>query len=380
MAQPVPVTAVFINRTIINGRRDIRRLRLVTTLVDSRQMRKVSRTAAPLGGAQPWLRAAALALLLCPAGDAAEAPALAREANISLGKVEGRIDHLAVDLVRRRLFVAELGNDTVGVVDLGGQRLLQTLAGLHEPQGVGYSASTDELFVTNGGDGSVSIFSGESLMLTGQMRLGDDADNVRLLAQPSRVLIGYGQGALAMIDATRKSRMDFPLKGHPEGFQVLKGGARVLVNVPDRNEIAVVDIPAAKQTASWPLGEMNGNFPMAIDESDQVVWVATRQPAKLIAMDVTSGARKAVLESCGDADDIMIDARRHRIYVSCGSGHIDVWDTREGKHLRIARLETSPGARTALFVPELDRLYVAVRANQDTPAAIWVYRPTSAPP
>ena len=36
IAQPVPVTAVFINRTINKGRRDNRRLRLVTTLVDSR--------------------------------------------------------------------------------------------------------------------------------------------------------------------------------------------------------------------------------------------------------------------------------------------------------------------------------------------------------
>src|SRR5262245_8495752 len=32
---------------------------------------------------------------------------------IPLGDVSGRIDHLAIDLARRRLFVAELGNDTV---------------------------------------------------------------------------------------------------------------------------------------------------------------------------------------------------------------------------------------------------------------------------
>jgi hypothetical protein len=112
-----------------------------------------------------------------------------------------------------------------------------------------------------------------------------------------------------------------------------------------------------------------------VDEENQTAWVATRAPAKLIAMDAMSGARKTVLESCGDADDVMIDGKRHRIYVICGSGHIDVWDTRAGSYLKIARLETSPGARTALFVPELDRLYLAVRASQGAPAAIWVYRP-----
>ena len=306
-----------------------------------------------------------------------------REATISLGDVAGRLDHLAVDLARRRLFVTELGNDSVGVIDLGPLRLLRTLTGFSEPQGVGYSASTDELFVANGGDGIVGIYSGEALKLTGQIRLGDDSDNVRILAQPSQAIIGYGQGALAIVEATHKTRlMDIKLKGHPEGFQILESGARALVNVPDRNEIAVIDIHSAKQIASWPLGNDHGNFPLAV-ENDQVAWVATRQPARLIAFDIATGARKAELDSCGDADDLMIDARRHRLYVICGSGHIDVWETRDGKYLKVVRVETSPGARTALYVPELDRLYLAVRANAGVPPAIWVYRPngaTSAPP
>jgi hypothetical protein len=35
-----------------------------------------------------------------------------------------------------------------------------------------------------------------------------------------------------------------------------------------------------------------------------------------------------------------------------------------------------PGARTSLFVPELDRLLLAVRAEAEQPASIWVFRPT----
>jgi hypothetical protein len=37
------------------------------------------------------------------------------EAKIPLGAVRGRIDHMAVDLRRQRLFVAELENDTVAL-------------------------------------------------------------------------------------------------------------------------------------------------------------------------------------------------------------------------------------------------------------------------
>ena len=68
---------------------------------------------------------------------AADPPPLALDGKIALGKVSGRIDHLAVDLGRHRLFVAELGNDTVGVVDLKGGSVQHRIKGLREPQGVG---------------------------------------------------------------------------------------------------------------------------------------------------------------------------------------------------------------------------------------------------
>jgi len=94
-----------------------------------------------------------------PAQPAGTAP-LQLEAEIPLGNVRGRIDHMAVDLKRQRMFVAELGNDSVGVVDLANRKLIQTITGLKEPQGVGYEPSTDMLYVANAGDGSVRLFGG----------------------------------------------------------------------------------------------------------------------------------------------------------------------------------------------------------------------------
>lgn len=70
--------------------------------------------------------------------EAADAVPLALEAKIPLGNVSGRIDHLAVDLARQRLFVAELGSDTLGVVDLAAGKILRTLSGLDRPQGARY--------------------------------------------------------------------------------------------------------------------------------------------------------------------------------------------------------------------------------------------------
>src|SRR5262245_8106416 len=95
-------------------------------------------------------QATAIALSVYGALVAADAASLTVEKRIPLGEVRGRIDHLALDTKRQRLYVAELGNNSLGVVDLRAGRVITTVAGLHEPQGVAYVADTDTVWVANG--------------------------------------------------------------------------------------------------------------------------------------------------------------------------------------------------------------------------------------
>src|SRR5258705_12027375 len=88
---------------------------------------------------------------------------LVLESKIPLGEVSGRIDHLAIDVKRQRLFVAELGSDTLGVVDLAAGKVLRTIAGLKEPQGVAYVPFADSIYGANAGDGSVWVLRGDDL-------------------------------------------------------------------------------------------------------------------------------------------------------------------------------------------------------------------------
>ena len=319
----------------------------------------------------------AVAVVLCHYnGEAFAESALQLEAKIPLGKVSGRIDHMAIDAKRNRLFVAELGNDTVGVVDLTERKVINIIAGLREPQGVGYVPSTDTLYVANAGDGSVRIFKAGNYEPAGKIDLGSDADNIRVDAAANRVVVGYGNGALALIDPVTANKIgDIALKAHPEAFQLARASARIFVNVPQKKEIAVVDRAAGKQIASWSQSN-GGNFPMALDEENQHVVVVFRNSPALGVFSARDGASVANVDVCGDADDVFVDSKRHRAYVSCGSGFLDVFDTQGAAYRRIAHILTVSGARTALFVPELDRLLVAVRASAGEPAAIWVYRPT----
>jgi DNA-binding beta-propeller fold protein YncE len=283
---------------------------------------------------------------------------------------------MAIDLKRQRLFVAELGNDSVGIIDLANRKLLQRIKGLKEPQGVGYEASTDILYVANAGDGSVRLFEGNDYKPAGQIELGSDADNIRIDAATNRVFIGYGSGALAIIDpATRTKIGEIPVKAHPEAFQIDPNTSQIFVNVPDAHGIAVVDRASQKQIGKWSISDRGANFPMALDHVRRRVLVIFRSPAELGVFSVTDGKLIATIETCGDADDVFVDPKRDRVYVSCGAGFIDVLEPKGAAYRRIARIPTISGARTSLFVPELDRLLVAVRASAGAPAAVWMFQP-----
>ena len=320
---------------------------------------------------------AGLALLASTAASAesADKAPLQLEARILLGDVRGRIDHMAVDLKRQRLFVAELGNGSVGVVDLTTHSLLRTITGLNEPQGVGYEPSTDTLFVANARDGLVKLFEGNTYKATGQIELGSDADNVRIDSTAGRVVVGYGDGGLAVVDPSTRSKVqNVPLKAHPESFQIDASTGRIFVNLPDAHAVAVVDSKSGNPLATWPM-DKSGNFAMAVDRDRSRLLVAFRSPPELTVFSMIDGKSISKAETCGDIDDLFVDAKRSRVYVSCGAGYVDVFEIGATTYRRTTRIPTAAGARTSLFVPELDRLLVAVRAGLAGPAAIWVFKP-----
>ena len=314
-------------------------------------------------------------LVLCSTSLAEQPVPLVLEAKIPLDDVRGRIDHLAIDVIHERLFVAALGNNTVEVVDLAARKVTRTLAGLHEPQGVAYSPRAQTLYVANGGDGSLRAFRGPELTPAGGIALGEDADNVRIDEDQQQIYVGYGSGALAVIDqSTYRKVAAIPLAAHPESFQLEKSGPRIFANVPDAGEIAIMDRRTNKQTGSWPTKDLRANFPLALDEPNKRVLTVFRRPATIALFNLESGADMGRIGTCGDADDIFVDDKRGYVYVSCGEGFIDVLADRNSSLTRVARLKTIAGARTALFSPELGRLFLAARAAAGEQAAIWVFR------
>jgi len=297
---------------------------------------------------------------------------------IRLPGVEGRIDHLAVDLADKRLFVAALENNTLEVMDLKSGNRIDQITGLEEPQGVAYVPEANKLLVTNGGGSTAAIYDARSLERLLQVNLGPDPDNVRYDPTTDRAYVGYGEGsgaALAVLDLkTGTKAADIKLSGHPESFQLEKNGNRIFVNVPDSGRVEVVDRREGSLVATWPIQDASENFPMTLDEADHRLFVGTRSPPKLLVLDTDAGKTVASLDCPGDADDIFYDAKTKRVYVSGGAGSIGVFEQKDADHYEpLGEVSTAEGARTSLFVPETRRLYLAAPNYGAQQAEVRVY-------
>ena len=119
------------------------------------------------------------------------------------------------------------------------------------------------------------------------------ADNIRLDRETGRVVVGHGDGALALVETASGSPMtEIQLPGQPEPFQLEYGGPRIFVNVPDAHQITVVVRSAGRQLASWGVTYAWANRPMGR------LLTVYREPALLAAFDTRSGAPVARLPAC----------------------------------------------------------------------------------
>lgn len=290
--------------------------------------------------------------------------------------VKGRIDHMDIDVQDQVVFVAALGNNTVEVVDLKNGKVLYTISGLSEPQGLAYIPKHHELFVANGGTGECIFYNTANLQKVSSVKYDDDADDARYDANADLVYVGYGTGGIGIIDAaTHKQVGNIKLPAHPESFQLDAQQGRLWVNLPGSGMIGVADIKQHKLTDKWKKLLPRANFPMAYDVSQHRIIVGYRVPATLKILDDKTGKEIFSSGMPGDADDLYWDDKTKQIIVSGGSGSVDVFkQTGANIYKQVANIPTRDGARTSLWVPELRLFILAARATDGKPASLIIYR------
>jgi DNA-binding beta-propeller fold protein YncE len=178
----------------------------------------------------------------------------------------GRLDHLAIDTKHARLFIANLSNDSLDIVDLETKKLVKQIPGQKKIQGVAYAPDFNTIFVGNGTDGVCNVFSGEGdYKLLKSIKL-PDADNARYDSDRRFVYVTHAENALSVIDAkTQEVKATIQLPGPPEAFQIHSEAKRIYINTHQPAHVAVIDLDKNQVIAKYPLKLAEANYPLALD-------------------------------------------------------------------------------------------------------------------
>ncbi|MGH7740046.1 MAG: YncE family protein [bacterium] len=306
---------------------------------------------------------------------------------IPMPSVKGRIDHLGIDIKRGRLFIAGLGNNTVEVVNFREGKWVRSIRGYHTPQGIWYVPSVDKVFAASADDGTVRVLRASDLKQIDSIKLAADVNRLIYSPVAHELYAGYGgkaagwnYGVIGIIDP-RTDHLIGTVKvaAHPAEILVNESGQKLFVAIYPASKIQVIEIPKRTVIATWSTGDAHPGD-MALDEANHRLFSGSKDPPVLQIYDTESGKQVASMPIVGGMDGVWFDAKLKRIYISGGraenSGSVEVIQQKDADHYQsIARVPTGPGAGTSLFVPELNRLYVAVPAHDQTNAEVLTFEP-----
>jgi DNA-binding beta-propeller fold protein YncE len=308
----------------------------------------------------------------------AGSPVLERVQKIKLsGRPEKKLDHLALDARRDRLFVANMANRTLDVIDLKQGKLLKSVPGQKGIQGVTYAPDLDRVFVGLGVDGYCNAFDGETYAQLKSFPFPTDADNVRYDPHTGMVYVAHLEKSLGIVEAkTLTVKADLKLHGFPESLTLEKKRPRMYMNTPSPAAVMVFDTEKREVIKTFPLKRASGNYPLALDEPNHRLFIGCRKKPMMLVMDSETGREISSVPVPQDIDDLFFDSKRKRLYAACGEGFLAVIrQLSADRYELLDKLPTSKLARTCLFDAEGSRLFLAVPqfGAMESPE-IWVYR------
>jgi DNA-binding beta-propeller fold protein YncE len=294
-------------------------------------------------------------------------------------------DHFGVDLKGNRLFVSSEEEPAVEVFNLKTGEHVRSLTDFKEPHNVIPFPELKEIYVVDGGASELKILDYDSYKLIGQTALTIDADPyVYDPATKLMYVVNGGRAAhtptclISVVDtATGKKVADMTLDTNRlESMAIEKSGNRLFVNMTGINSIGVIDRNNRTVVQTWPVTAGKDNVPLQYDEATHRLFLATRKPSQFVVVNADNGKEVTSMAVADYVDDLAFDAAHHRLYIpgGGGSGAISVVEQRGADEYKlIATVPTKPGAKTAKFVPELNKYYVGVPAKDGQPAQILVY-------
>jgi DNA-binding beta-propeller fold protein YncE len=297
---------------------------------------------------------------------------------------KGDLDHFAVDLKGNRLFVTAEVHKTVEVFNLKTGERIHSITGFGTPHEILFRPDSNTLIVADGGaDSGCKLVDGKNYQIIDNIKLPPGVDSAEYNPVTKEYYVenrGPDPSAnthmISIIDAVNfKHTGDMTLPGRrSEAMAIDRAGKKMYINLTD--EVGVVDLPTRQLIARWPVPDAHVQNAMALDEPNHRLFIATRNPPKLFVFNTDTGKVVLDLPCVGVNDDMTFDTKRKRLYIT-GDGATSVFQQRDADHYEhIVDVPTGFRAKTSLYVPQLNRLYIAVSGGDkpDAQVAVQIYQ------
>lgn len=297
-------------------------------------------------------------------------------------------DHMALDLKGQRLFTTPQANKAVDVLDLKTGKVLHMIAGFGNPHAILYREDRNRLFVTDGGIGALRIFDATTYKELKSIKLELDADGIGYDAATGYLYVSNGGDAagkeytfLSIIDTAREEKIgDIRIEAPGlEAMVIDPSSGRLYINLPESSSIAVIDLQKRAVIANWPLTKGKENMAFALDTAQHRLYVGCRDTdvrGSIVVVDTETGKELDRLPIGGWVDSMFYDPKESRIYASSGVGEVFTYEREaDGHYKALEAVDTAVMAKTALYSPELNRLFVAVPHLGGTTSKVLVFKP-----
>jgi DNA-binding beta-propeller fold protein YncE len=258
---------------------------------------------------------------------------------------EGGWDYLAIDSSSRRMYISRATHVIVIDVDTGkpvGD--IPDTPGVH---GIALAPDFDRGFISNGREGTVTIFDIQSLKLINKVKAGENPDAILYDPASKRVFAFNGRSHNATaIDAANGTVVGtIKLEGKPE-FAATDGKGEIFVNIEDKSQMDAIDPAKLEVKASWPLAPCEEPSGLAIDRKNRRLFAGCDNEMMAV-VDADSGKVIATPAIGEGVDANAFDPETSLAFASCGEGVLTVVkEESPSKFTVVENVPTQQGART----------------------------------
>jgi DNA-binding beta-propeller fold protein YncE len=292
---------------------------------------------------------------------AASVPGYRTVAEVRLPGLPSRWDYAVLDGRAGRLYLAHQGADEVVAVDTARLEVLGTVRGIESVQGLALASAQRRLYASATGRNEVAVIDVDRALVVARIPAGEAPDGLAYVSSPARLFVSDSAGsAETVIDLETNQPIARVELGDGIGdSQFDPWTGRVLVAVAARRELVAIDPATAAVVARYPLPGCSGAQAVQVDVSGHDrAFVSCQGNARLLGLDLETGAVVATLEVGQEPDILSLDSGLHRLYVASESGVLTVVGSSAGGPVVMARGPAGPDAHSVVADPDTHRVYL----------------------